>query len=74
MQGMGATGLPHGPANASTRLSVAESSGPQTLGDFDVIKTLGTGSFGKVKRECPFPPLAPALARFLSSGCRVEHR
>lgn len=30
----------------------AQQRGPQQIGDYDLVKTLGTGSFGKVKREC----------------------
>lgn len=25
--------------------------GPQTIGDYEIVRTLGIGSFGKVKRE-----------------------
>ena len=27
--------------------------GPQTIGDYGIVRTLGTGSFGKVKRRFP---------------------
>jgi hypothetical protein len=36
-----------------TASSAAQQRGPQQIGDYDLVKTLGTGSFGKVKRECP---------------------
>lgn len=29
----------------------AESGQPQVIGDYEIVRTLGTGSFGKVKRE-----------------------
>lgn len=29
----------------------AQHRGPQQIGDYEIVKTLGTGSFGKVKRE-----------------------
>lgn len=47
-----------------------------TLGDYRIVKTLGEGSFGKVRRTAPNPPIClfPGMGADECSGRAYEDR